>query len=149
MTPTIDTNILVYSIDGRDPGRQAVAQIVTEAVRLSSGPLALQVCGEFYRVTTKRFRQPPWLAAQAARNYMTAFPIFRATIASTERALAEAAAGRLSFWDANLVWAAEQSGCTHVISEDMADGLRVGRLEVVNPFDGDQPSGRIRELLRL
>ena len=149
MTPTIDTNILVYSVDGRDPGRQVVAQVVTEAVRLSGGPLGLQVCGEFYRVTTKRFRQPPWLAAQAARNYMTAFPVFPATIASTERALAEAAAGRLSFWDANLVWAAEQAGCTHLVSEDMADGLLIGRLEVVNPFDGAQVSERIRELLHL
>jgi predicted nucleic acid-binding protein len=149
MTPTLDTNILVYSVDGRDPRRQAVAQLVTDAVRASRGPVALQVCGEFYHATTRRLRQPTWMAAQAARNFMTAFPVFAATVASTELALAEAAAGRLSFWDANLLWSAEHAGCTHVVSEDMADGFRAGRIEVVNPFGGDGPSQRIRELLSL
>lgn len=149
MIPTVDTNILVYSIDERDEAKQRAAVVITDALIATRSPLALQVCGEFYHVATRRLRRPPWVAAQATRNLMTSFPIFSATVSSTSRALAEAASGRLSFWDANLLSAAELAGCTHVISEDMADGFRLGGLEVVRAFEDGRPSKRARELLRM
>jgi predicted nucleic acid-binding protein len=80
---------------------------------------------------------------------MTSFPVFSASVQSTARAFAEAASGRLSFWDANLLCSAEHAGCTHIISEDMADGLRIGRLEVVRAFDNGRPSERVRAILQL
>ena len=41
----------------------------------------------------------------------------------------------LSFWDALVVRAAEQAGCEILYSEDLQDGRRFGKLQVVNPFD--------------
>ena len=149
MIPTVDTNILLYSIDDRDPVKKHGAGAIADALKAGRAPLALQVCGEFYHAATRRLKRPPWVAAQAARNLLTSFPIFAATAQSMARAFAEAASGRLSFWDANLLSSADLAGCTHVISEDMADGLQLGRLEVVHPFENGEPSQRIRELLRL
>jgi predicted nucleic acid-binding protein len=47
MIVTLDTNVLVYTVDDREPERQAASQEMTEALRSAGGPLALQVCGEF------------------------------------------------------------------------------------------------------
>lgn len=149
MIVTLDSNILVYTVDDRDPDRQAAAQAMTEALRTAGGPLGLQVCGEFYRALTRRLLRAPWEAAQVARNLMIAFPVFTTTMRSMERALAEAASARFSFWDANLLSAAEAAGCTHLISEDMKDGSRLGGLEVVGAFDDGGVSERVRNILGL
>ncbi len=146
MIPTLDTNILAYATDARNVRKQAAAQQLVALAKENTGALGLQVCGEFYSVATAKLKQPAWIAAQIVRNWMHSFPLFAATILSTERALAEAAAGRLSFWDANLLAAAEEAGCTHLISEDMQDGFRLGRIEVVHAFAGDDLSDRARRL---
>jgi predicted nucleic acid-binding protein len=46
----------------------------------------------------------------------------------------EAAAGRFSYWDAVLLASAATVGCTTMLSEDMADGARLGGITVRNPF---------------
>jgi len=149
MIVTADTNVFLYSNDRRDEGKFEAALRIVDGLADLGGPIGLQVCGEFFNVATRKFRLAPWVAAQAARNMMTAFPLFAANATTTERALAEAAAGRFSFWDANLLCAAEAAGCTHILSEDMADGARLGRLEVVRPFGPSGVSDRARTLLAL
>ena len=149
MIVTADTNIFVYQFDERDPVKFRAAAAVVDVLQERDSPIALQVCGEFYRACTRRLRRSPWEAAQGARNLMVAHPVFGSTRRSTERALAEAAAGRLSFWDANLLAAAEGAGCTHMLSEDMQDGIRLGTVEGVRPFDEAGLSERARALLQL
>ncbi|MCB1503126.1 MAG: PIN domain-containing protein [Bauldia sp.] len=149
MIVTLDTNILVYTVDDRAPDRQAAAQEMISALRSIGGPLALQVCGEFYRASTRRLLRAPWEAAQISRNLMIAFPVFPTTMRSMERALAEAATARFSFWDANLLCAAEAAGCTHIISEDMKEGSRIGGIEVVAAFNDGAVSARARKVLGL
>jgi predicted nucleic acid-binding protein len=40
----------------------------------------------------------------------------------------------LGFYDALIVAAAIEGGCTRLWSEDMQDGLRINRLTIRNPF---------------
>jgi predicted nucleic acid-binding protein len=144
---TADTNIFVYNVDVDDPAKHHASAEILDALATRRSPIALQVAGEFYSALIRQLRRPPWQSAQAARNLLASFPIIAATQRSTQRALAEAATGRLSFWDANLLSAAEAGGCTYIISEDMADGFRLGRLEVIHPFAGGDISDRARALL--
>jgi predicted nucleic acid-binding protein len=146
---TADTNIFVYNVDIEDPARHLASTEIVDVLAARGAPIALQVAGEFYSAVTRRLRRPPWEAAQAARNLITSFRVIPATRRSTERALAEAASGRLSFWDANLLSAAEEGGCTHIISEDMHDGAKLGRIEIVKAFDEGGISTRARQLLGL
>jgi predicted nucleic acid-binding protein len=146
---TADTNIFVYNIDVDDPAKHRASAEIVDALVARGAPIALQVAGEFYSVMTRALRRPPWQAAQAARNLLASFPVISASQRSTERALAEAASGRFSFWDANLLSAAEDGGCTYIISEDMHDGAKLGRIEVVKAFDAGGVSGRAREVLGL
>lgn len=150
MIVTLDANILVYSVDHRDLKKHEACKSLLAALVASGGPLGLQVCGEFYNAVTRRLHHAPWVAAQGARNFITAFPIFGSNSSTFQTALAEAATGRLSFWDANLLAAAEAAGCTHMISEDMHDGARLGRIEVVAAFAPDGGvSDRARTLLQI
>lgn len=149
MTLSVDTNILIYSVDDRYPAKSRVAGKVVDAVLANGGILSLQVCGEFYRVATRKLGMKPERARAEVEYLLDAFPVFGATKATTRAALNLAAAGRFSYWDANLVSAAEAAGCDHLFSEDMAADDAFGRLEIVNPFSGDALSERARELLSL
>jgi len=39
-----------------------------------------------------------------------------------------------SFWDGLIVASAQAAGCDIFFSEDMQHGLRIGSLEIINPF---------------
>jgi predicted nucleic acid-binding protein len=144
---TADTNVLVYLWDNQAPPKMAVATQVAAFLAAKSWPLALQVIGETQNVLRRKLRQPPWQAAQNARNLLTTFPSFPASAANAAESLTLMAAGRLSYWDALLVTAARDAGCDVLLTEDMQDGARFGSLEIVNPFGAAGPSARFQALL--
>lgn len=144
---TIDTNVFVYMLDARDAAKQAAAIELTEQLRSHDCVISLQSCGELYAALTKRLRRAPWEAAQASRNVLASFDTFAATRTATERALAEAMAGRFSYWDALLLASAHDAECRYCFSEDMADGATLGAVEVVHPFDGNGLSQRAKDIL--
>ncbi len=131
---TADTNIYLYVIDGRDPGKQRMAREIAVRLKAQAAPIGLQVVGEFYAAATKRLKRAPWEAALGARNISAGLPSFASSRACVERALAEASAGRFSYWDALLLASADLAGCSVMFSEDMTDGARLGGIEVVHPF---------------
>lgn len=146
---TLDTNVLVYAFDQREAVKRPLAKAVLETMRERQMPLALQVCGEFYNVLTRKFDKAPRDAAELAKGLMVSYLLFANSPATESRALDLASSGRFSFWDANSLTAAEAAGCDVLFSEDMADGTRVGDLEVVNPFAVDGLSKRARAHLAI
>jgi predicted nucleic acid-binding protein len=144
-----DTNLFVYLWDLRDPTKNKTATTVVEAMSRYPSIVGLQVVGEFQNALRRRLRLPASVAAESARNVLTEFSSFAYDEASVETALAEASAGRLSYWDALLLAAADRAGVKTMLSEDMSDGLTFGGLEVVNPFGSDGPSERVRQVLKL
>lgn len=144
---TIDTNVFVYALDERDASKQATSVALIERLRSGQCLVALQSCGELYAALTRRLKRAPWEAAQAAHNVLAAFDSFGASRGAVERALAEAMAGRFSYWDALLLSSAHEAGCAYCFSEDMTDGARLGGVEVVHPFAAKGLSRRAREIL--
>jgi predicted nucleic acid-binding protein len=144
---TVDTNVFVYMLDARDPTKQAAAIELVDGLRSRECAVALQVCGELYAALTRRLKRAPWEAAQAARNVLAAFDTYGASRLSVERALAEAMAGRFSYWDALLLASAHEDGCQVCFSEDMTAGIRMGSVEVVAPFGPDGLSEQARKYL--
>jgi len=144
-----DTNVFVYASDPRDPAKRAAADAVVDALGRAGGAVGLQVIGELQNALRRRVRTPPWVAYQAARNLLARFQTFAYDERAVELALGEALVGRLSYWDALLLAAADAAGVTVMLSEDMADGLVYGRLQVINPFGPHGPSDRVRQLLSL
>lgn len=144
---TLDTNLLVYFLDSRDPVRHGAAiELVSQAVRCDCR-LTAQALAEFFAVAIRKLRLRPAEAAAQVRDWMVLFPVDAASPAALDRALTEAEAGRFSFWDAMLLAAAEEAGCTLCLSEDMQDGARLGNLTVRSPFAEGGLSEAARRLL--
>jgi predicted nucleic acid-binding protein len=135
---TLDTNILVYAADGREPSKRDLALQIIEAAAERDCPLALQVVGEFYTVAASKLKLGAKDAAARAAQLITGFESFAYSVHAVRAALDEASKGRFSFWDALLLASAAEAGCTTIFSEDMADGARFGSIMVVNPFLRDE-----------
>ena len=144
---TIDTNVLVYLADDAEPQKQAVARALLDGLSTRPVSVGLQVIGEFQNALRRKLKQPPWTAAQLARNLMAVFPQFSYSSAAVEAALTQLAAGRLSYWDALLLAAAREAGCTAIFSEDLQDGATVLGVEIINPFGPDGLSPRAAQAL--
>ena len=132
----LDTNVLVYAFDKEEENKHKKAQdILTECWSDRSGMLSTQVLQEFYVTVTRKL--PKTLPKQEAReiikelsSWLTYQPAPADVIAASE--LEEKHS--LSFWDALIIVAAQNSGATTLISEDMQDGRRIGALKIINPF---------------
>ena len=144
-----DTNVFVYAVDEREPAKRRIASTVLRALEPATTLVGLQVVGEYQNALRKRLRVAPGVAYETARSLLDRFPSFAYDEAAVEIALGQALLGRLSYWDALLLAAADRVGVRVMVSEDMADGLRFGGVEVINPFGSDGPSARIRDMLAL
>jgi predicted nucleic acid-binding protein len=146
---TLDTNVLIYSMDAREGAkRELAAAIVQAAVRLDC-PLALQAIGEFYAAATTKLKLDTKDAARRAGQLMTSFETFPHSVNAMRAAVEEASKGRFSLWDGVLLASAAEAGCTTILSEDMQDGARFGSIAVSNPFGHHEISMRARTLLEL
>lgn len=144
----LDSNILVYAVDSREPERQAQAQALVErAARTGRCLLSTQNVGEFYAAVTRKRLAGPELAGRKAVELTVMFPITAPDATDVRAAVAAAVAGRLSYWDALLLATLARAGCTVVLSEDMQDGAGLAGAVVRNPFAGETLPDEVAALL--
>lgn len=143
---TIDANILIYTIDPRDPVKQAIATDLVRRAREGKWVVTVQAIGEFFHVVSRKAIMTRVNAAAVAERMLENFELTAATSDCARIGLREAASGHLSYWDAVMLSTAAAAGCTVCFSEDMGDGARLGSIEVVNPFG---PSGLTERAARL
>jgi predicted nucleic acid-binding protein len=126
-----DTNVLIYAVAEGDP-RSAQAEELLGA----GGVLSVQVLNEFVSVARRKIGMP-W---KEVREALDAFRILcpsplPITIEMHEAALRIAEKHGYSIYDALVVAAALEAGCTTLYSEDLHDGQRIdGQLTIRNPF---------------
>lgn len=140
MTPpprfTLDSNVLVYAADDREPVRQAAAIEIIERAARYDCVLTPQALAEFFHAATRKRIMPRAEAARQVQDWAVVFPI---TQGAGETALliatGEAAAGRLQLFDALLLATAREAGCGVVISEDMGEHTRLDGVRVIAAFD--------------
>lgn len=143
---TIDSNVFLYLLDDAAPDKQAVAAQVVAAGNERGAAIALQVVGEVQNVAVRKLKLPTFVAAQFARNILTAFDTLGAVSADADVALGQLASGRLSYWDALLIACVKRNGCSTLITEDLQDGATILGVEIVNPFGPDGLSPRAAAL---
>ncbi len=131
---TLDSNVIVYAFDPRDPVKKATAQQLLWASQSAGAILTTVSLGEFFWVATRKSIASPMTAREKLSDLITMFDVVSYGTDALEMAAIEVNAGRLSFWDAVILAAAEQAGCTVCFSEDMQDGARLGGITVRNPF---------------
>jgi predicted nucleic acid-binding protein len=145
---TLDTNLLVYSVDGKSGTRHRLAIEIVDQAMGRDCCLTLQPLSEFYvSVSRKRIIRAADAAAQV-NDWIAAFSCVAASANAVKSALAMSLAGRASYWDALLIATAAEAGCAVILTKALADGTRLGGVEIHNPFDpGGGLTARARRLL--
>ncbi|MFM7513014.1 MAG: PIN domain-containing protein [Cyanobium sp.] len=131
----LDTNVLLYAVSA-DPGEAAKRHLARQLLQDDDWTLSIQVLQEFF-VQATRVSRSSALSMDEARMLIDCwgrFTVQPITWEVLQRALDLRAMHPLSYWDAAILAAAEQSGCTLLLSEDLSDGGQYGAVEVRNPF---------------
>lgn len=140
----LDTNLLIYRRDPREPEKQRIAYAwIATLGRERRGRLSWQVLQEFYDVATRKLGAFGFSADLARLDVRL---LAQWNPPEPDLSLAESAWSLqdrhgLSWWDALIVASALRQECAVLLSEDMQHGLSIdNRLTIINPFASDAPS---------
>jgi predicted nucleic acid-binding protein len=136
----VDTNVLVYRFDSRDPVKQRTARdLLREGLRAGTLRIPHQVLIEFVAATTRRRGNEDPLLPEAdawheMQNFMTLYSVLYPTDAVLRAAVHGVALHRLAWFDAHLWAYAEVYELDEIQSEDFTHGRLYGRVRANNPF---------------
>jgi predicted nucleic acid-binding protein len=130
----VDTNVLVYLHDSRDPAKQMRAAALVKS--LADGVLLWQVACEY--IAASRKLKPVgvpeheiWTNLRLVQaSWQLVVPEWR----HLDRAETLLQQHALSFWDALLISAALESGVGTIYSEDLVGVGHIPGIQIVNPF---------------
>jgi predicted nucleic acid-binding protein len=132
----VDTNILIYAHD-RSAGikhrraRHAIERLWTTG----QGVLSTQILQELCINLRRKLARP--LPADEVRRLIQDYLSWEVVVNSPEavlQAMEIEVRYKISFWDALVLQAAEQSGAAVLYSEDLAAGQNYGPVQVMNPL---------------
>jgi predicted nucleic acid-binding protein len=133
----LDTNILVYAFELRDPERQSHAEnLILRVESEGVGRLSVQCLGEFFRVVTQKLYLHPAEIFIQVERLRDAFPVFNLT----PQIVLEAARGvrdhRMAYYDAQIWATARLDQIPVIFSENFQDGQVLEGVRFANPFAG-------------
>ena len=130
----LDTNILVYSVDGKDPVKQGIARkILIEALVSREYLISAQVLNEFSNIALLKLK----MSIQEVRRFVEIFGQINVVSIDrswTEKALSLKEKFGTQFFDSLLLVAAEENGCDTILTEDLNDGQMYGSVKAIDPF---------------
>ena len=139
MAELIDTNILVYRVDGRFPKKQAIATaLLRKGIEQGSVRLAHQTVVEFVAAVTRALPGGSILsrndAFREAEEFLHQFEILYPNENILRLAMRGCAAYGMNWFDANMWAYAEFYGLSQLVTEDLEHDRLYGSVRVANPF---------------
>ena len=133
----IDTNVFIYLFDEADEHKRTIAeQLIQKALETRSACISHQVVQETLNVVTRKLPSP--MSAENAQRFLEQIliPLWRImpSLALYRRGLDLQSRYGFSFYDALIVAAALESGCTRLYTEDLQHGQKIDGLVIENPF---------------
>jgi predicted nucleic acid-binding protein len=130
----LDTNVLVYSDDPRDPLKhQKAIDLIKHHLSQRTGAVSTQVLQEYFVNATGKLKLDPDLAKRRVEVFAK-FQVTEPAVADVLLAIDLHRLHGLSFWDSLILQSAKQSGCRVLLSEDMQHGQVIDGMRIVNPF---------------
>ena len=130
----LDTNILVYSVDKKNPSKQVLArEIVIDAINGGDYMISAQVLNEFSNVALLKLQ----MTVAEVGKFVSMFKqmnVVSLDFKWSERALEIKGRYGIQFFDSLLLAAAEANGCDEIYTEDLNDGQVYCGIKAVNPF---------------
>ena len=132
----VDTNVLLYAVDDRDPTkRDRAREWLATCWQRHCGRLSTQVLNEYYVNAKKKF--PGAVTQGDARAEIRRYQHWRPWLIdhpTMETAWAVEARYGLSYWDALMVAAAQHMGCSLLLTEDLQHGQQIDSVQILSPF---------------
>ncbi len=132
----LDTNVLVYAADDRDPAKRDLARgWIAACWKRRCGRISTQVLNEYYNVIRRKFPTP--VAGGDAREQvrrLQAWQPWQIDHQTVEAAWAVEARYQFHYWDALMVAAAQQQGCAALLTEDLQHDQVIDGVRILNPF---------------
>ena len=131
---TVDSNILIYTLDRLDERRHGPAKdLIARAAELDFF-MTTQAIGEFLNVVRRKRLGAFDDAILLADRWIGLFEVVDTSSLDLCNAATLAERRRLQFWD-SLMWQVSRSaGADVLLSENFQDGLQLGGMKVLNPF---------------
>ncbi|MGB8985233.1 MAG: PIN domain-containing protein [Candidatus Sulfotelmatobacter sp.] len=130
-----DTNVLIYADDKATPGKQRQSlNLLVEHRRARSGVVSLPVLQEYFVTVTKKLHVDAALARRKV-ELLAEFDVAAPTVSDILAAIDLHRLHAFSFWDALILRAAKQAGCSVLFSEDMQHAREIDGVRIVNPFE--------------
>jgi predicted nucleic acid-binding protein len=129
-----DTNVLVYADDKAAPAKQRRAvELVAEHRRAGTGVLSLQVLQEYFVTVTRKLGVDASIVRRKV-ELLAEFDVAAPDVADILAAIDLHRLHGFSLWDALILRAAKQSGCSVLLSEDFQESREIDGINIVNPF---------------
>jgi predicted nucleic acid-binding protein len=136
----VDTNVLLYSYDRRDPVKHLKSgEWVDHLWASGMGRISWQVLHEFYSNVIRKAGVPVAEARDAVIGFAPWHP-GGADFDLVQRAWYWMDRAQLSYWDALIMASAHRQGCRWLLSEDFQHGRDYEGVRVINPFTESPPS---------
>jgi len=130
----LDTNILVYANDSRDPTKQARAiEVASDCMRRGTGVVSTQVLQEYAVVAVHKLGQHLDVVLRQLL-LLESLQVVSITPELVRRGLELMARYQISYWDAAIIAAAEHANCSLLWSEDLTSGELYTTVRVENPL---------------
>jgi predicted nucleic acid-binding protein len=130
----IDSNIFIYALDNANKKKNTLAK---EAFRRASEDFSItistQVLNEVYAVATRKLGIDP-LAAKEFLHVLFGFDVVLITKQIIESAIDCSILNKVSYWDALMISAAENSQCSQLWTEDLQSQGVIRGVQIINPF---------------
>lgn len=130
----IDTNLIVYANDCRDPQKQRKAiELVKGLMDNGLGVISTQVLQEYSSVALSKLKQDHAIVLRQL-TLLESFDVVLIEPALIRRAIEIRSSYSISFWDSCIISAAESAGCDCIYSEDLNAGQYYSGIKVINPL---------------
>lgn len=132
----VDSNILLYAHDTSTGAKHGLAKALLETLWQSgTGVVSTQILQEVCVNLRKKARNPLTIdeVRRVVQDYF-AWEVVTNTRETILQALDIELRYKVSFWDAMVVQAAENAGCSILYSEDFNEQQHFGLVRVINPL---------------
>jgi predicted nucleic acid-binding protein len=131
----LDSNVLIYAYDPKDPRKQGIARELVEKALLGDGVVSVQVLAEFAATLLHKLRPvvPPGAVTEIL-DAMHSISVVQPEAGTVRRAVQAYEQYGVQFYDGMIIAAAERAGCKKIWSEDLNAGQEYFGVKVENPF---------------
>ena len=131
----LDTNILIYQLDSRDPTKQKrCREIVRTVVSNHEAVISTQILQEFYVACTMKLKIKPILVKGIMHGFEN-MEVVTIGIDLINNAIDASIQYQISFWDSLVVVSAESAKCQPLLTEDLNEGQIIRNVRIRNPLN--------------